>query len=76
LKALTSEGIGVGVHYRALSSNPLYRKRLGWKRQDAPVAGDIGDRTLSLPLSPALSDGDVQDVIRAFRKVLAFQGEP
>jgi dTDP-4-amino-4,6-dideoxygalactose transaminase len=75
LSALTAEGIGVGVHYRSLSDHPLYRKRLKWKRADAPVAGDIGDRTVSLPLSPSLSDGDVQDVIRAFRKVLEHQAE-
>jgi dTDP-4-amino-4,6-dideoxygalactose transaminase len=43
---------------------------LGWKRADCPVGADIGDRTLSLPLSPALSDKDVGDVIAAFRKIL------
>jgi dTDP-4-amino-4,6-dideoxygalactose transaminase len=70
LTALTAEGIGAGVHYRALVDHPYYRKALGWKRADCPVATDIGDRTLSLPLSPALSDQDVKDVIKAFRKVL------
>ena len=70
LTALTAEGIGAGVHYRALVDHPYYRKTLGWKRADCPVAADIGDRTLSLPLSPALSDKDVEDVITAFRKVL------
>jgi dTDP-4-amino-4,6-dideoxygalactose transaminase len=70
LTALTAEGIGAGVHYRALVDHPYYRKALGWKRADCPVATEIGDRTLSLPLSPALSDQDVKDVIAAFRKVL------
>jgi dTDP-4-amino-4,6-dideoxygalactose transaminase len=71
LAALTAENIGVGVHYRALCDHPYYRKVLGWKRGDYPVASDIGDRTLSLPLSAALTDRDVDDVIRAFRKVMA-----
>jgi dTDP-4-amino-4,6-dideoxygalactose transaminase len=70
LTALTAEGIGAGVHYRALVDHPYYRKALGWKRADCPVAADIGDRTLSLPLSPALTDKDVDDVITAFRKIL------
>lgn len=69
LAALAAEGIGAGVHYRALVDHPYYRKALGWKRSDAPVAADIGDRTVSLPLSPALTDRDVADVITAFRKV-------
>ncbi len=70
LSALTAENIGVGVHYRALCDHPYYRRALGWKRSDGPVASDIGARTLSLPLSPALSDRDVDDVIAAFRKVM------
>jgi dTDP-4-amino-4,6-dideoxygalactose transaminase len=70
LSALTAEGIGAGVHYRALCDHPYYRKALSWKRSDCPVASDVGDRTVSLPLSPALSDKDVGDVIAAFRKIL------
>ncbi len=70
LSALTAENIGGGVHYRALCDHPYYRRALGWRRRDFPVASDIGDRTLSLPLSPALSDADVKDVITAFRKVM------
>ncbi len=70
LGALTAENIGVGVHYRSVCDHPYYRKALGWNRRDFPVAADIGDRTLSLPLSAALTDGDVEDVITAFRKVM------
>jgi dTDP-4-amino-4,6-dideoxygalactose transaminase len=70
LRALTAENIGVGVHYRAVHEHPYYRKRFGWKGRDYPVAGAIGARTVSLPLSAALADKDVADVIRAFRKVL------
>ena len=71
LAALTAENIGVGVHYRALCNHPYYQQALGWKRSDCPVASDIGDRTLSLPLSAALTDADVDDVIAAFRNVIA-----
>ncbi len=70
LAALTAEGIGVGVHYRALCDHPYYRRVLGWKRRDFPVAADIGERTVSLPLSAALTARDVDDVIAAFRKVM------
>ena len=70
LGAMTAENIGVGVHYRALCDHPYYRRALGWKRRDYPVASAIGDRTVSLPLSAALSDRDVEDVITAFRKVM------
>lgn len=70
LNALTAENIGVGVHYLPVHLHPFYRKTYGWKEGDFPNAEWIGERTLSLPLSAALNDGDVEDVISAFRKVL------
>ena len=70
LSALAAENIGVGVHYQPVHTHPYYRKTFGWKVGDFPNAEWIGDRTLSLPLSPALSDDDVEDVIYAFRKVM------
>ena len=35
-----------------------------------PVASDISDRTLSLPLSPALTEEDQADVASALRECL------
>ena len=70
LNALTAENIGVGVHYLPVHLHPFYRKTFGWKEEDFPNAEWIGERTLSLPLSAALSEKDVEDVIEAFRKVL------
>ena len=45
-------------------------KTYGWKEGDFPNTEWIGKRTLSLPLSAALNDRDVEDVISAFRKAL------
>lgn len=70
LDALTAENIGVGVHYLPVHQHPFYRKTFGWKEGDFPNAEWIGERTLSLPLSAALSEKDVEDVIEAFQKVL------
>jgi dTDP-4-amino-4,6-dideoxygalactose transaminase len=71
LARMTREGIGVGVHYQALPEHPYYRETLGWRPEDTPHATAIGRRTVSLPLSPKLSDGDVSDVIVAVRRALA-----
>lgn len=70
LNALTAENIGVGVHYLPVHLHPFYRKTFGWKEGDFPNAEWIGERTLSLPLSAALSEKNVEDVIQAFQKVL------
>ena len=70
LNALTSENIGVGVHYQSVHSHLFYRKTFGLKEGDFPNSEWIGERTLSLPLSAALDEKDVEDVIETFRKVL------
>lgn len=66
--------IGVGVHYRALHLHSYYRKRFGYERGVLPTAERIGDRTVSLPLSPRLSDRDVEDVIEAVHACLGAPG--
>jgi dTDP-4-amino-4,6-dideoxygalactose transaminase len=63
-------GIGTGVHYRAVHLHPYYRDRFGYRPEDFPNAAWISERTVSLPLSPALSDDDVEDVIEAVHRAL------
>ena len=70
LAAMTWHNIGVGVHYRSIPEHPFYRERFGWRPEDYPHAARIGRQTVSLPLSGALSDGDVADVVTAVRDVL------
>lgn len=67
---LTAENIGAGVHYIPIHLHPFYRKTFGWKEDDFPNAEWIGERTLSLPLSAKLSDGDVEDVISSLLKII------
>ncbi|HMM46051.1 MAG TPA: DegT/DnrJ/EryC1/StrS family aminotransferase [Candidatus Macondimonas sp.] len=67
LEHMTAQRIGVGVHYLSLPEHPYYQDRLGWRPEDNPNAMRIGRQTVSLPLSPALTDTDVEDVIAAVR---------
>ncbi len=70
LEALQAENVGVGVHYTAVHLHPYYRETFGHAPGDFPNAEYIADRTISIPFSTKLTDGDVDDVIRAVRKVL------
>jgi dTDP-4-amino-4,6-dideoxygalactose transaminase len=71
MQRLDQFGIGVGVHYRSVTEYGYYRERFGWSDATAPNAAAIGSQTVSLPLSPALSDTDVEDTIDAVVEVLA-----
>lgn len=62
---MTAQGIGVGVHYLALPEHPYYQQSLGWRADDTPHATSIGRQTVSLPLSPRLTDAEVERVINA-----------
>jgi dTDP-4-amino-4,6-dideoxygalactose transaminase len=65
LDEMTKRNIGVGVHYIALHLHPFYQKTFGYKRGNFLNAEWISDRTVSLPISPKLTDEDVEDVINA-----------
>jgi perosamine synthetase len=68
-RALRAENIGVNVHYIPVPWHPYY-ERLGFRRGGWPVAEDAYERILSLPIFPAMTDADVEDVIHAVEKVL------
>lgn len=68
---ITAQGVGVGVHYLALTEHPYYQEQLGWTPDDTPHATRIGRQTVSLPMSPALTDTDVDRVIEAVRRCCA-----
>jgi len=72
LAALHAEGIGAGVHYRALTDHAFYRRTLG--AGEAPAAEDAGRRIFSIPLSAGLGDADVEDVIAAVRRIALATG--
>jgi dTDP-4-amino-4,6-dideoxygalactose transaminase len=70
--ALQAENIGMGIHFLALHLSSYYKKRFGYKRGDFPNAEYISDRTISLPLSTKLTEEDINDVIKAVKKVVGF----
>jgi dTDP-4-amino-4,6-dideoxygalactose transaminase len=71
LDFLQARRIGSGVHYRGVHLHPYYRDRYGIDPATLPVATDISERTLSLPLSPRISEKDQDDVVAALRDALA-----
>jgi dTDP-4-amino-4,6-dideoxygalactose transaminase len=70
MEKLYKRNIGTGVHYTALPQHKYYRETFGYKRGDFPNAEAVGASTLSLPLSPLLTDEDVNDVIGAVKEAL------
>lgn len=62
---LARAGVGTGIHYPIpLSQQPAY-SRLGYNVGEFPVAESLGDRILSLPMYPELTDQQIQHVVSA-----------
>jgi len=69
IAALAAENIGVGIHYVPVHQHPYYRQQFGFVDADFPNAAFVGERTFSLPLSPAMSEQDVADVVTALTRI-------
>jgi dTDP-4-amino-4,6-dideoxygalactose transaminase len=63
-------GIGTGWHFPAVHLQQYYRERYGYEPGSYPIAESIGDRTVSIPLSAALTEEQVDRVIASVRSVL------
>jgi dTDP-4-amino-4,6-dideoxygalactose transaminase len=71
LSELDERKIGTGVHYMGQHLQPYYRDKYGVRPDDFPNATRHSLQTLSLPLSPRLTDHDVEDVVGALRDALS-----
>ena len=65
LARLGAAGIGTAVNYRAIHLLTYLVEALAIPRGSLPVAEEMGDRTISLPLYPTLSLEDQDRVVDA-----------
>ncbi len=68
--ALGDAGVSTSVHFPVVHLHRYYAERFGFRRGQFPHAERIADTVLSLPLSPALSDLQLDFVVAAVRGVL------
>jgi len=70
VEALRQRGVGSQVHYIPVHTQPYYRERYG--NLDLPGAAAWYARALSLPLYPAMAEGDVDRVVEALGEALGL----
>lgn len=68
--AMAAENVQCQVHYVPVYWFPYYQ-RLGFKKGLCPNAENIYKSIMSIPLYPMMTDEDVEDVIRAVKKIVA-----
>jgi dTDP-4-amino-4,6-dideoxygalactose transaminase len=70
IERMVKAGIGTSVHFIPLHCHPYWRDRYGFKPEDFPVAYDVYQRAVSLPIYPNLSNEDVARVIKTVKQIL------
>ena len=71
IEALRGENVGTSVHFIPLHLHPFYQQEYGFKEGDYPVAEAAYEGIVSLPLYPRMTEEDVDDVVRAVKKVIS-----
>ncbi len=69
--ALAAENVCCNVHYIPTYYFPYYEK-LGYQKGLCPKAEKLYEEMISLPLYYAMTDEDVEDVIAAVKKIVAY----
>ena len=69
MQRMLDQNIAVGFHYAAIHLFTLYRKR-GFKEGMFPVAERVCRQIVTLPLFPAMTNGDVERVVTTVKSIL------
>jgi dTDP-4-amino-4,6-dideoxygalactose transaminase len=71
IEELKKRGIGTTVNFIPLHLHRYYRDRFQLRPEDLPVATRVYERSISLPLYPKMSDGDVEYVTEQLTDILS-----
>ncbi|HMK09012.1 MAG TPA: DegT/DnrJ/EryC1/StrS family aminotransferase [Anaerolineales bacterium] len=68
---LERSGIPSRPYFTPIHLQPYFVERFGYRAGDFPVAEDLGRRSLALPFSSVMTEGEVDEVCRALREAMA-----
>ena len=69
--AMIFENVQCQIHYIPVYWFPFYQN-MGYNRGLCPVAEEIYNSIITIPLFPAMTDNDVDDVIKAVKKCIDY----
>ncbi|MCL2227994.1 MAG: DegT/DnrJ/EryC1/StrS family aminotransferase [Oscillospiraceae bacterium] len=68
VKHLADNHIGTGIHYPLpLNGQPLY-KRLGYSSAETPIAQQVAEEVVSIPVHPALSQENLEHIAKVINQ--------
>lgn len=70
IQLIRDQGIGATIHYRPIHMQYYYQKKFGWKSGDFPIAENIYNRSITLPLTPSMSIDDANRVAKTVSLII------
>ncbi|MCU0240105.1 MAG: DegT/DnrJ/EryC1/StrS family aminotransferase [Pyrinomonadaceae bacterium] len=69
LESLRTLGVACSVHWKPLHLHPLYSEKLGWQKEDFPVATHLWKRLISLPIFSSMTVLEKTHVVETVKKL-------
>ena len=69
IEGLAALGVSTSVHFIPLHLHPYYRRTFGYRPEDFPVALDLYERSVSLPIYSSMSLSDAETVVDAVTRL-------
>jgi len=70
IELLKERGIGCSVHFIPIHHHPYYKNKYMYKYEDYPVANDVFNKSLSLPIYPDMTKEEIAYVIKNVIEVI------
>lgn len=69
MSELKAAGVACSVHWRPLHLHPYYEIEFGWPAELFPVATDLWQQLVSLPIFPGMTGEEMNCVVDAVKKI-------
>ena len=69
INLINKKGIGISVHYIPVHMHSYYIKKYGYKPGDFPVAKELSETVITLPLYPGLTDTQINYILEILREL-------
>jgi len=70
LHEIQNQNIGVAVNFRSIHLMKYYKDKYGYKKGAFPIAENIGNSTITLPLYPKLTIEEINYVIKSVNEIV------
>ena len=70
IEKLKENGIGCSVHFIPIHKHTYYKNKFEYKDEKYPIANNIFERSLSLPIYPDMSNEEINFIIKNVKEII------